>query len=204
MAAKNRHNPIDCLGSALPDEEYFVLLARDPAFPALLAIWSSLRVGNVTAAAENFTMLMTPELVAHYRMHPDIAKSEEAIATANRGMEWRNRNLTTGPHGTPSWKSSPVRPQMIDLVALELDPTNGGERVCPVCYKHACECDTSPAAALNGLRELVANMRGYVSRDDVEIKSEDHGFALEAMDQYADKLETYANRIEGIGNARIQ
>jgi hypothetical protein len=133
MAAKNRHNPIDCLGSALPDEEYFVLLARDPAFPALLAIWSSLRVGNVTAAAENFTMLMTPELVAHYRMHPDIAKSEEAIATANRGMEWRNRNLTTGPHGTPSWKSSGLSCLLQAHLRVRHVASRGSQRVARAC-----------------------------------------------------------------------
>jgi hypothetical protein len=122
-------------------------------------------------------------------------------------MKWREANLN-GPNGQPTWKQSLVRPQMIDLeVIVDHPPCEDaitGGRVCPVCHKLACECDTSPAAALNGLRELVTDMRGYVSRDDVEIKSEDHGFALEAMDQYADKLETYANRIEGIGNARIQ
>jgi hypothetical protein len=112
MAAKNRHNHIDCLGSALPDEEYFVLLARDPAMPALLGIWASLRVGNAPAATENFMLLMSPELVQHYQKHPDIAKSQEAVDTANRAAEWREANLN-GPDGKPTWKQSLVRPQMI-------------------------------------------------------------------------------------------
>jgi hypothetical protein len=120
MAAKNRFNHIDCLGSALEDEEYFVLLARDPAFAYLIAIWASLRVGNVSAAAENFTLLMSPELVQHYQLHPDIAKSEEAIATAQRGAAWRDDNLTAGPNGTPRWKESLVRPKLLDLEATEL------------------------------------------------------------------------------------
>jgi hypothetical protein len=115
MAAKNRFNPIDCLGAALPDEEYWLLLARDPAMPAMLGIWASLRVGNLKAASENFMLLMAPDLVRHYQNHPDIAKSEETVETANRAAEWRERNLTAGPGGTPSWKQSLVRPKMLDL-----------------------------------------------------------------------------------------
>lgn len=128
MAAKNRFNQIDCLEAALPDEEYFVLLARDPAMPALLGIWASLRVGNVTAAAENFTLLCTPDLVAHYRRHPDQAKSTEAIQTANRAAEWREANMG-GPNGVPIWKSSLVRPKMIELeiVPEPDDETKGDE-----------------------------------------------------------------------------
>lgn len=118
MAAKNRHNAIDCLGAALPDEEYFVLLARDPAMPALLGIWASLRVGNVSAAAENFTLLCNPELVQHYQRHPDIAKSQEAVDTANRAAEWREANVN-GPNGVPTWKKSLVRPQMLQVSACE-------------------------------------------------------------------------------------
>lgn len=116
MAAKNRHNHIDCLAAALPDEEYFVFLARDPAMPALLGMWASLRVGNFAAAAANFEALMTPELVQHYLRHPDHAKSQEAVETANRAVEWREANVG-GPNGVPTWKKSLVRPQMLTLVA---------------------------------------------------------------------------------------
>jgi len=116
MAAKNRFNPIACRGAALPDEEYVGLLARDPAFPGRLAIWAGLRVGNLAAATENFRMMLSGGLLEHYRDHPDVAKSEEAIATANRGAEWRAANLN-GPNGKPTWKDSLVRPQM-----LRVDP----------------------------------------------------------------------------------
>lgn len=156
MAAKNRHNHIDCLGSALPDEEYFVLLARDPAMPALLGIWSSLRVGNLQAATENFMLLMAPDLVSHYQRHPDIAKSQEAVDTANRAAEWRERNLD-GPDGKPTWKQSLVRPQMLDVepqVIREFtvlpglpqppEPEPGpAQEICPVCQEFTCECDIS-------------------------------------------------------------
>lgn len=144
MAAKNRHNPIDCLGSALPDEEYFVLLARDPAMPALLGIWANLRVGNAPAATENFMLLMSPELVQHYQKHPEIAKSQEAVDTANRAAEWREANLN-GPDGKPTWKQSLVRPQMIGVepvVVREFDVLPA-QTICPVCQEFTCECDIS-------------------------------------------------------------
>jgi hypothetical protein len=145
MAAKNRFNPIDCLGAALPDEEYFVLLARDPAMPAMLGIWASLRVGNFSAAAENFQMLMQRELVEHYRKHPDIAKSQEAVDTANRAAEWRTANLTAGEGGRPSWKSSLVRPQMLTVLpGLPAPPPAApgpAQEICEVCQELTCECE---------------------------------------------------------------
>lgn len=117
MAAKDRFNHIDCLQAALPDEEYFVLLARDPAMPALIGIWASLRVGNFSAAAENFQMLMRTDLVEHYRKNPDIAKSQEAVDTANRAAEWREKNVSAGEGAQPTWKASLVRP-----VTLQAEP----------------------------------------------------------------------------------
>jgi hypothetical protein len=142
MAAKDRFNPIDCLGAALPDEEYFVLLARDPAMPALLGIWASLRVGNVAAAAENFTLLCSPDLVAHYKRHPDHAKSQEAVATANRAAEWREANVG-GSNGVPTWKESLVRPRMIELEPVsgcEADIIGSAQEICPTCQEFTCEC----------------------------------------------------------------
>jgi hypothetical protein len=118
MPAKNRFNPIDAIAAALPDEEYFPILARDPAMPALIGIWASLRVGNVAAAAENFTLLMSDDLVAHYMRHPDHAKSAEAIQVAQRAAEWRAANVG-GPNGVPTWKSSLVRPKMMELSVVD-------------------------------------------------------------------------------------
>lgn len=178
MAAKNRFNPIDCLGSALPDEEYFVLLARDPAFPAMLAVWASLRVGNLKAASENFMLLMQPELVRHYQKHPDIAKSEEAIATAQRGHEWREGNLKAGPDGKPSWKSSLVRPAMMKTLHPSLEADQG------LMEKIAC-----------GLRQVAQNMIDRSNRD-VAVVNDDHGFDLEAHAQYADRINGYAAELE--------
>lgn len=176
MAAKNRHNPIDCLGAALPDEEYFVLLARDPAMPALLGIWASLRVGNFDAASENFMLLMQPELVRHYQAHPDHAKSAEAVATANRAVEWREANLN-GPDGKPTWKQSLVRPKMLQIQPM-LEADQG------LMEKVAC-----------GLRQVAQNMLDRSNRD-VAVVNDDHGFDLEAHAQYADRINGFAAELE--------
>jgi hypothetical protein len=105
MATKEFVGPVDCLGAALPDEEYFMLLARDPLAAGLTMIWASLRVGDARAAMDNFTRLCDPALVMHYMNHPDAAKSDEAVEVAERMVAWRERNLN-GPGGKPTWKSS--------------------------------------------------------------------------------------------------
>jgi hypothetical protein len=107
MATKEWVGPVDCLAAALPDEEYFMLLARDPLAAGLTMIWASLRLGDFASATTNFQRLCTqPGLIPHYREHPDQAKAEEAVEVAQRMVAWRERNLTAGPGGKPSWKSS--------------------------------------------------------------------------------------------------
>lgn len=106
MATKEFVGPVDCLGAALPDEEYFLLLARDPLMPGLTMIWASLRVGDIESALANFRALCDPALVQHYVRNPDTAKSEEAVEVAQRGQDWRERNLRAGENGQPSWKGS--------------------------------------------------------------------------------------------------
>lgn len=106
MATKEFKGPVDCLGAALPDEEYFMLLARDPLMPGLTMIWASLRLGDIESALANFRALCAPQLVAHYVRNPDTAKSEEAVEVAQRGQAWRERNVAAGEDGKPSWKAS--------------------------------------------------------------------------------------------------
>ena len=105
MATKQFVGPVDCLGAALPDEEYFMLLARDPLAAGLTMIWASLRVGDVKAALANFTAMADPNLVQFYIRNPDEAKSQEAAEVAQRMIVWRERNLK-GWDGKPTWKSS--------------------------------------------------------------------------------------------------
>jgi hypothetical protein len=70
-------------------------------------IWASLRLGDFASATTNFQRLCTqPGLISHYREHPDQAKAEEAVEVAQRMVDWRERNLTAGEGGKPSWKSS--------------------------------------------------------------------------------------------------
>lgn len=106
MATKEFVGPVDCLGAALPDEEYFLLLARDPLAAGLTMIWASLRIGDVEAAFANFRALCEPSLVEFYVRNPDTAKSEEAVEVAQRMVAWRESNLRAGENGQPSWKSS--------------------------------------------------------------------------------------------------
>jgi hypothetical protein len=107
MATKEFVGPVDCLAAALPDEEYFMLLARDPLAPGLSMIWASIRVGDFKAASENFmVMCQQPGLLLHYQKHPDTAKSQEAGEVAERMVAWRERNLRAGLDGRPTWKSS--------------------------------------------------------------------------------------------------
>ena len=106
MATKEFVGPVDCLAAALPDEEYFLLLARDPLAPGLAMIWASLRIGDAESAFGNFRALCDPQLIQHYVRNPDTAKSEEAVDVAQRMVIWREHNLTAGEGRKPSWKSS--------------------------------------------------------------------------------------------------
>jgi hypothetical protein len=126
MATKEFIGPVDCLGAALPDEEYFMLLARDPLAAGLTMIWASLRVGDVQTALENFTRMADPSLVHHYIRNPDKAKSEEAVEVAQRMVDWRERNLK-GWDGRPTWKSR--RAVGVERVVLSYAERREGEPV---------------------------------------------------------------------------
>lgn len=43
MGTKNNPGKFDCYAAALPDEPYFILLARDPDAPMLVELWAYLR-----------------------------------------------------------------------------------------------------------------------------------------------------------------
>lgn len=135
MPSKIRPGPFDCMAAALPDEEYFVFLARDPLGPWLLAIWASARVGNLSVALKNFELMFSGGLLEHYKKHPDKKKSAEAIESAQRMRDWRERNLMPGL--TPTWKRSPT--ERCEQTALR--------PVEPEAAKIAC-----------GLRQITASM----------------------------------------------
>ena len=43
MSTKTNPGTFDCYSKAGPDEEMFILLARDPIAPGLVAIWAAIR-----------------------------------------------------------------------------------------------------------------------------------------------------------------
>lgn len=142
MGTKKHPGVIDCMAAALDDEEVFVLLARDPLAPWLVAIWASVRVGNVAAALDNFRMMASEDLLKHYRDNPDVAKSREAMNVVQQMMDWRQANIGK-PGEQPRWKQSLVRPAMLlpsDKPMLDACPGKS-QQICPVCQELTCECE---------------------------------------------------------------
>jgi hypothetical protein len=81
MATKNNPGKWDCYAKARPDEEMFVLLARDPLAPFLVAIWAKMRMGTPAEAKVLFDT-MSAKLADRYIAEPDIHKAEEAMDCA--------------------------------------------------------------------------------------------------------------------------
>ncbi len=76
METKLNPNPNGCLAKALPDEPFFVLLARDPCAPAAICHWAELRA---KASVEDDR----PQ---------DAEQLSEAFETAEKMAGWRNGN----------------------------------------------------------------------------------------------------------------
>jgi hypothetical protein len=74
MGTKNNPAKFDCYANALPDEPYFVLLARDESAPDMIEHWA---FNRLTAIA----MGQKPE--------SDRAMVEEAVALAHQMRQWR-------------------------------------------------------------------------------------------------------------------
>lgn len=86
MATKNHPGAFNCYVAALPDEEIFTILARDPAGPATLHYWINKRI--------ECGKDKTPD---------DIERIEEARAIAARMSEWRIGNSNPTGDG-PTWQ----------------------------------------------------------------------------------------------------
>ena len=72
MGTKNNPGTFDCYENADPDEEMFVLLARDKSAPLLVRLWADLR------------LMSNPE--------EDADKILEAMKCADNMVKWRNEN----------------------------------------------------------------------------------------------------------------
>jgi hypothetical protein len=78
MSTKQHPGPRDCYAAALPDEPYFVLLARDPSAPDLIEQWAEWRDGSIVAGA---------------RPSDEKAQVDEAYRCASEMRTWRRLNL---------------------------------------------------------------------------------------------------------------
>lgn len=188
MATKEFVGPVDCLAAALPDEEYFMLLARDPLAAGLTMIWASLRLGDFASATANFQRLCTqPGLIPHYRSHPDTAKAEEAVDVAQRMVDWRERNLTAGEGGKPSWKSSRAAGVERFVLAYAERLPAGPQRInvtfekWPLWAKTLRAPEPEAAKIACGLRQIADDMMADEMDAMVNDKSADRirGFAAE-------------------------
>ena len=77
MGTKNNPGNFDCYGNAEVDEPMFVLLARDPASPALVRDWADRR-----------------EFMIHNKQKPESDRPmvEEARQCADAMEAWRKEN----------------------------------------------------------------------------------------------------------------
>lgn len=78
MSSKDKPAQFDCYANALPDEEMFVLLARDPYAPKLVEDW----------AREREDQILRGE-----RPASDKAMADEARKCAFNMARWRDQNL---------------------------------------------------------------------------------------------------------------
>jgi hypothetical protein len=88
MGSKLKPDKFDCLDRAEPDEEFFLLLARDPLFVGMVELWAALRANEPDVALGVFATLLTDAA----RMSPDLghrAKINAARDCARRGGSWR-------------------------------------------------------------------------------------------------------------------
>ena len=84
MPSKLQPGEFDAYRAALPDEEYFVLLARDKSAPTMLRIWADTRRKEIIQRVGNGAW--SPQDIE------DLRKCSEADACADRMITWRAQN----------------------------------------------------------------------------------------------------------------
>lgn len=82
MSTKSKPGPFDCYGKLLPDEPYFVLMARDPMAPIYVRRWAIERLANGPG--------------------PDDVQASDALVCAVTMIEWREANVNFG--SIPTWR----------------------------------------------------------------------------------------------------
>jgi hypothetical protein len=87
MGTKTNPGKFNCYAAALPDEEVFTVLGRDPALPATIRFWMGERA-RLGKAVE-------PD---------DVERLGEAGIIADRAAAWREKHLNPMGDGVPTWK----------------------------------------------------------------------------------------------------
>jgi hypothetical protein len=89
----------DCYNRALPDEPYFVLLARDPDAPEVVRHWATLREARI-GRGEKPT--------------DDSGVITDAYKCASDMVVWRSEATDPSVHTTPLWRQQEPAPQPFD------------------------------------------------------------------------------------------
>lgn len=77
MSTKESQARFDCYANAEPDEEMFILLARDKSAPQLVRMWAYLRQQQIKAGQ---------------KPQSDLVMVEEACQCADKMEAWRKAN----------------------------------------------------------------------------------------------------------------
>ncbi len=120
MSTKNNPGKFDCYANAAPDEEMFILLARDPLSDPLTYIWAMIRAGNRAEARIAFEEMLHSAKSAVYVLNPDSEKAQEAVDVAARMYLWRKAHKEGGIEKT---HRIPLLQHNI-LATLELNENN--------------------------------------------------------------------------------
>lgn len=92
MGTKNSPGQFDCYAAAEPDEQMFVLLARDKHAPTLVRLWALLRARDGEDEEKVKEALMCAEVMESQRrlsgrLPMDSSLRDELFATATKGMD---------------------------------------------------------------------------------------------------------------------
>ncbi len=139
MGTKTNPGNINCLAAALPDEELFILLARDKASPFLTGLWAAIRLGDFSAAQAMFKK-EAKKLIQEYIHEPDTEKANEAIDVADRMGRWRFFEMKKiAKSGVPRWRD-PEPNHMKDRPTLDPSTFAGMTELIVNTVAGHCDC----------------------------------------------------------------
>lgn len=129
MGTRNAPGPFNCYAAALPDEEVFTVLGRDPATPATIRFWAAER--------ERLGKVVTTD---------DQQRIKEALLIADRAADWRASMIELADGGDPIWRNRSdathddgpairVTPEL----RWGADPDEDGKLVKPLSASRICE-----------------------------------------------------------------